>query len=344
MGKVEDSSYLRSKDRIVLQDSVPLPAPLILLVEPTNLCNFKCSFCPTSDEELLKQVGRPKGSMPLSLFKKIVDDCKAFKKSDGSPGINGFYPHKDGEPLLHKDIIEMIRYAKEAQIAQEIRLITNGVFLNPDMNQKLIDAGLDWIRISINGVTDEKYSELCRAKVDFRKLVENIADLFSRRKTGTPFMIAKMININRTEEEKKIFRETFLPICDVCSLEEVGGWSTTFGRDFAMGIKNDACNGNVRKERAVCPLPFYSMSINFTGSVGICCYDWAQQTLVGDVNKESLSEIWNGEKIYQFRKMHLNHQRNRNPACKGCHSISIQPDYLDGYEKQMSRALDNQRK
>lgn len=344
MGKIETSNYLRSNNRIRLEESVPLPSPLILLVEPTNLCNLKCAFCPTSDEELLKRVGRPKGTMPLELFKKVVDDCKAFIHADGTPGINGFYPHKDGEPLLHKDIAEMIAYAKKANIAKEIRLITNGFYLTPEMNQKLIDAGLDWIRVSVNGVSDEKYAELCRTNVSVDQLVNNVADLFSRRENGTPFMIAKMIDVNRTEEEKRLFYEKFQTICDVCSLEEVGGWSTTGDRDFALGIKNNSCNGIQRKERFVCPMPFYSLSINFDGKVGICCYDWAHQTIVGDVTRESLLDIWNGEKMYEFRMYHLNHERNRIPACAKCRSISIQPDNIDGYEERMIAALSGQKK
>ena len=343
MGKIEKSNYLRSQERIRLEEEVPLASPLILLVEPTNLCNLKCAFCPTSDEELLKQVGRPKGSMSLELFKKIVDDCKHFKAEDGTPGINGFYPHKDGEPLLHKDITEMISYAKKANIAKEIRLITNGFYLTPEMNRKLVDAGLDWIRISINGVTNEKYMELCKTKVSVEELRNNIKDLFSRRKNGKPFIITKMIDVNRTEEEKKRFYELFQPICDVCSIEEVGGWSTTGDRDFSLGIKNDSCNGIQRQERFVCPMPFYSMSINFNGLVGVCCYDWAQQTIVGDVTKESLSDIWNGKGMYEFRMHHLNHRRDKIPACVNCHSISIQPDNLDGYEDQMIRALNQQK-
>ena len=339
MGKIKGSDYLRSQNRIKLEESVPLPSPLIILVEPTNLCNLKCAFCPTSDEKLLKEVGRPKGSMPLELFQKIVDDCKEFKGKDGTPGINGFYPHKDGEPLLHKDIVEMISYAKKADIAKEIRLITNGFYLSPEMNRRLVDSGLDWIRISVNGLTDEKYAQLCRADVSVKKLIDNVRDLFLCRKGKTPFMIAKMIDVNRTEEEKKLFYETFQEICDVCSVEEVGGWSTTGERDFTLGIKNDSCNGIQRRERFVCPMPFYSLSVNFNGKVGICCYDWAHQTIVGDVTKESLLDIWNGERMYEFRMHHLNHRRELIPACKGCHSISIQPDNIDGYEQQMIQAL-----
>ena len=339
MGKIEGSEYLRSQNRIKLEESVPLPSPLVIFVEPTNLCNLKCVFCPTSDEKLLKEVGRPKGSMPLELFQKIVDDCKAFKGQDGNPGINVFYVHKDGEPLLHKNIVEMISYAKKANIAKEIRLITNGLFLSPEMNRRLVDSGLDWIRISVNAMTDEKYAQLCGTAVSVKKLAENVKDLFLCRKGNLPFMIAKMIDVNRTEEEKRLFYETFQEICDVCSIEEVGGWSTTGDRDFTLGIKNDSRNGIQHRERFVCPVPFYSLSVNFNGKVGVCCYDWAHQTIVGDAVKESLQDIWNGDRMYEFRMHHLNHKRELIPACRECHSISTQPDNIDGYEQQMIQAL-----
>src|SRR5205085_5097362 len=126
----------RITEREKLQDVVPIEAPYQLVIDTTNLCNFRCAFCPTSDKELLKQVERPSGYMPYELFCKIVDDCKEFNNR-----IRRIDFGKDGEPLLHKQFGDMIRYAKAANVTDLIGVATNAALLTHDKADELVDAG-----------------------------------------------------------------------------------------------------------------------------------------------------------------------------------------------------------
>ena len=63
-------------------------------------CNFRCTFCPTGDYELLKSVSRPLGVMPYELFCKIIDDLKEFPEK-----LKSLRLYKDGEPFLNKNLI-----------------------------------------------------------------------------------------------------------------------------------------------------------------------------------------------------------------------------------------------
>ena len=63
-------------NRTALETVIPLSSPFVLFVDPSDACNFKCRFCPTSDRDLMKSVQRPWRQMPLEVFKKIVDDMK----------------------------------------------------------------------------------------------------------------------------------------------------------------------------------------------------------------------------------------------------------------------------
>ena len=77
------------------------------MIDPSNVCNFKCTFCPTGDKELLDSVNRPLGIMAYDLFTKIIDDLRDF------PGkLKSLRLFKDGEPFVNKRMIDMIRYAK----------------------------------------------------------------------------------------------------------------------------------------------------------------------------------------------------------------------------------------
>ena len=90
---------------------VPLDTPLSVHIEAANICNFQCSFCPTSDKELLKKHNRPSGMMTFEMFKKIINDLKYFNGK-----IKTILFHKDGESLLNPLIAKMIAYTKESNI------------------------------------------------------------------------------------------------------------------------------------------------------------------------------------------------------------------------------------
>ena len=108
--------------------------PVKMWVEPTNTCNLKCVMCPQScDETPFKR-----GFMEFSLFRKIIDEAKDF--------VFDINLHHSGESLLHPDIIEMIRYAKQAGIYT--RMHTNATKLDEKKAQGILDAGLDFLSFS----------------------------------------------------------------------------------------------------------------------------------------------------------------------------------------------------
>ena len=99
------------------------------------------------------------------------------------------------------------------------------------------------------------------------------------------------------------------------------GWSNSKKKDFTLGVSVDTgMNGlsSLRKDRGACPEPFKTMAVNFNGLVSICCVDWSFGTIIGDVSKESLRDIWKGRKMHEFRIRHLKGRRKEMPACRDC--------------------------
>ncbi|PIT88146.1 MAG: radical SAM domain-containing protein [Candidatus Magasanikbacteria bacterium CG10_big_fil_rev_8_21_14_0_10_36_32] len=314
---------LREKDRKNLSELIPLEMPFTLLVEPTNLCTLACKFCPTSDVDLLKKFNRQQGMMDYELFKKIIDDIKTFNSK-----LKKLYLYKDGEPLLNPKLIDMIQYAKDMDVAEDIRLTTNGTLLTPEMNRKLVQAGLNLIQISINAVSDEGYNKICNRKVSYKKLVENITDLYNNR--GCCQMHIKFLDCNRSVEEREKFVKDFQKISTSINIETLHGWSASDAKDFTLNIEPDTTpDGVAFIPKEVCPFPFFSLAINFNGTVSICCVDWSHGTVVGDLRKQSLREIWEGKALYDFRVMHLKKQRHYNRACKDCCYITTASDCID---------------
>jgi MoaA/NifB/PqqE/SkfB family radical SAM enzyme len=317
----------RSQHRIDLASAIPLPAPFLVYVDTTNICNFGCHFCPTGDPAVLKQVGRPKGTMTQELFDKIVGDFREF----GVP-IKRLFLAKDGEPTLDKRMPALIRQSKEAGIAEMLTINTNGSRLSPEMCHALVDSGLDLLTISVEAVNNEEYKRITQVKFDYRKLVDSVAYLYSIRKQCKVY--AKIIDFDLSPEDRMTFYRDFSPISDYITIDHPRGWSYDSMKDFTMGATSARTGFMDLAEltpRKVCPFAFFSMAINFNGTVSVCCVDWSYATVVGDVREESLLDIWNGERFFEFRKMHLEGRRRENLACGTCYTINGLPDdYLDG--------------
>lgn len=324
---------LREKKRESLSELIPLETPFTLLIEPANLCTLACKFCPTGDTSLLRKFNRPQGMMDYKLFKKIIDDLKTFNSK-----LKKLYLYKDGEPLLNPRLVDMVQYTKNMDVAEEIRLTTNGTLLNPKMNRELIKAGLDLIQISINATSDEGYKKICNRKISYKKLIENITDFYNNR--GSCQMHIKFLDCNRSAEDRTKFIKDFEKISTSINIETLHGWSASDAKDFTLNIEPATTPDGVPfVPKEVCPFPFFSLSVNFNGTVSICCVDWSHGTVVGDLKKQSLREVWTGKKLYDFRVMHLKKERCRNRACKDCQYILTASDCIDDKAPEILQRL-----
>lgn len=321
-GKRIEGRDLRAKQRETLEKVIPLPAPLVAYIEPTNLCNFRCQFCPTADPDLLKKVERPKGSMSFELFCRLVDDMKQFDRK-----LKVVNLYKDGEPLLHRQFPEMVRYLKQADVTERILLKTNGSLLDPELNQRLVAAGPDIICISAEAVSGEGYRKIAGAKIDYDTFRENIRDLYTRR--GDCEIHVKLANSGFPPQEIETFYADFEPIATRVWVEGLMGWSYSSVKDFTLGTNPTTFDGTPLAPKLVCPFPFYAVAVNFNGTVSLCCADWSHSTVVGDITQESLPSIWNGPSLFAFRKMHLEGKRGSNRACGDCYYLDCAPDNID---------------
>ncbi|MEK7072626.1 MAG: radical SAM/SPASM domain-containing protein [Patescibacteria group bacterium] len=309
-----------------LSEVLPLEVPLSLLIDPSSVCNFKCSFCPTGHPQMLAKAARPNGMMNFDLFCKIVDDVQKFDKK-----LEKINLCKDGEPFLNKNLVKMVAYAKKKDIANNISITSNGALINEFDARGLIDAGLDSIRISIEHVDDAGYKKVTNTPTKYEHVRRNVEYLFNekrKRKSGLK-IYAKLIDTGLSDFEKKKFTDDFSGISDFININPVDGRSNSQGYDFTLGqgISSATAYANTmsKMDRQVCPHPFYSMAINFNGSVSVCCIDWGFNVIIGNVNKESLVDIWRGKKLRNFRMLHLKGERKKINICADCHVVIGSP-------------------
>lgn len=184
---------LSAEPRKNLGRALPLEQPYVLLVDPSSLCNLRCKWCPSGYDQLIAETGRSQQVMDLALFERLVDQAAAW----GKP-FRVLRMYKEGEPLVNPFFADMVRLAKQSGWFLRIDTTTNGVLLNPKLNRKLIEAGIDQINISVNGMSAEQIYRNTGNHVDFGAYVQNIQDLCGRKgdctiyiksiKSGIPFI------------------------------------------------------------------------------------------------------------------------------------------------------------
>lgn len=136
-----------------------LVCPIYLEIAPAGGCNHRCIFCAL---DYLKY--RP-DFIDSSVLKKTIKSAKLS-------GVKSIMYAGEGEPLLHKEICDIIRYTKNSGI--DTAVTTNGVLLEKDTASEILRF-LTWIRISLNAGTDITYSKIHRAdKGDFHKVTANL--------------------------------------------------------------------------------------------------------------------------------------------------------------------------
>lgn len=318
-----------------LEDVIPLSTPFTLYIDPSSGCNFQCTFCPTGDRNLIKQVNRKVTQMSFELFKKIIDDLDSF---DGV--IKLLRLHKEGEPLLNKDFTKMVKYAKQSKKILKIDTTTNASLLNPKKNLEIIEAGLDRINISIEGLTQKQYLDIAKYKINFDELVDNIKHFYENK--GNCEVSVKIPGDWLSQEQKKEFISIFSPIADRIFIENISNcWP-----DYEMnGIKineNIGVYGHEKKDIDICPYIFYSMAINSDGTVSACCVDWERKLILGDTKEEKVKDIWLGKKLNKLQILHLNKKRKNYSICSKCHlAQSCAGDDIDDFASDILKRLEN---
>lgn len=317
---------INSDNRTPLQEVIPLATPFVLFVDPASTCNFRCRFCPTGDRDLIKFTGRWQGWLDFDLYKKIIDDLGEFDQP-----LKVLRLYKEGEPLLHTRFADMVRYAKESGCVQYIDTTTNGSLLTPERVGPILDAGIDRINISVDGMSSKQYWEFTQTRVNFRQFVENIRWLYAHK--GSCEICVKIPGDMISEEDRKRFFETFGDIADRIFIENFAPCWPHFDVEERTGIRiTQGIYGNVIQEVAVCPYIFYSMAVNTDGTVSLCFLDWARNLNIGDTRSQSLKEIWNGEIMCRHRITHLQGRRKTDRTCAACGQLShCLPDNIDKY-------------
>ena len=283
------------KSYVLRQSHVP-GGPLTLAIESTAKCNLFCPMCPR------ESIYFPPKDMELSVFKKIIDDGKAF--------LEFAVPYGDGEPLLNPEIYDMIAYCKQVRVPSGIS--TNATVLTEEAGRKLIKAGLDYIILAFDGATKATY-EKYRKGADFEKVRANILTFLRVKKElrAKIFCILQMVRLNENRAE----------IPALIRMWRVEGIDEIRIKKDEVHNEGSAIPGD-NAERPPMKHPCYllwrgPMYVHYDGTVFPCCYIYPEEP-IGNVRKSTLQEIWNSDKMVQLREAHIRGDLRGYKACQNC--------------------------
>lgn len=266
-----EAAFRRRAERSPVLTSVNL--------ELTNHCNLRCTICPVNTT-----MRRPKGFMDPALFRRVIDE---------NPQIHFVLAFQWGEPLLHPNFFELVRYAADRGVRTMIT--SNGTHLTPENRRKLIECGLERITFSVDGDAD---THMAIRSYDLATLRRDVLALVAERDAaGSTMKIdVSMVVDAATEHALPAFREAWSGVVDrVQAIPRLIAEKRTLPcRELWRG----------------------TLVVLWDGRVTVCCVDSEGLLQVGDARTASLSDVWNGRMMRDIRRAHA--ERRFPSLCAMC--------------------------
>ena len=248
-------------------------------LEIPNHCTLYCTICPVNTT-----MRRAKGFMDPALFRKVIDE---------NPDFDFVLTFQWGEPLLHPDVFDLVRYAADRGVRP--LLTSNGTRLDPERRRRLLDCGLDRITFSVDG--DRETHERIRG-YSWDRLREDILTLRRERDAaGADLRIDVSMVVDETTESAldRYFAD----------------WKGVADRVQAIPTLTPAERTTPCRE-----LWRGTTVVLWDGRVSVCCADSEGAAIIGNAWDAPLQEIWNGEAMREFRRAHL--QKRFPRICAFC--------------------------
>ena len=275
--------------------------PSVILIENTNCCNAQCVMCPR------ETLTRKRGFMEFGLFEKIIREVSSASRT---PVV---HLHGFGEPLLDKSLPERIMLAKTCGI-KHTYLVTNASLMFPETSRKIINAGLDTMKISFYGTDEASYHATMR-RLDFKVTLHHIREFVRIRKElkkRTPKLILQYLPREANEAKTEEFQSLWRSILDKGAGDRLNrGALHNYGGGRAYNRVGE-------RIVSVCFYPWTALSVLWDGRAVTCCMDYNGVQRVGDLNSQSVMEIWNGPVLSAIRRNFGKLDYRGFPTCLNC--------------------------
>lgn len=239
----------------------------------------------------------------MELFKKIIDDAANMR-------VRSVALYMHGEPLLHPHFGDMLSYVKEKGIAFYIR--TNGSALSGRKAEEILSAGADFtdhVIVSILGLSKDVH-ELVMGNVQHERVVNNVLKLVETRNSrGLRGPVIEVIFYEMAENTHE--KQAFLDY-----------WSGKVDRVFMGETSVSFANYNLAEQPAIVRThscaEIHHMWVFWNGDVTLCGQDINGEYIFGNLEHQTISDVWNSEGLMNIRKIHKRNEFGKIPICSNC--------------------------
>lgn len=251
-------------------------------------CNGACIFCPNGKTRRNIARGR---RMDWDLYRSIVDQAIAL-------GIRRYSVYLMNEPMLDRELPQRVKYVS-ARITnpQYVKVTSHGGLLTERMARGLLDSGLNKLKISVQSLIPKTYRDIMG--LELSKTLSNIDRLLALKQQGgykLPRLEIVMVDSVQTHNEipdiKRYWRQRDIKLY----IEPVEN------RADQQNIRASAVGARKLKAFSWCRRLMEQVYILYDGRMLQCCADWEQHSVMGDLTRESLVDIWQGERYSDYRR------------------------------------------
>ena len=262
--------------------------PSILQIESTAKCNAKCSFCPVG-------IGleREVGEMSDELFKKILDEANGL-------GIKMVLLFLNGEPFIFKPFFDWLECLRNYDMKTHV--FTNGASLTEEKARSLVSYSdvVELVCFSVSGYDRETHREIMG--LDHDRVIKNIKQ-FLVINDGDIDCYASMPSIkdaNYQANWKNYWKNVGLR----AQVNPNFNWG---GR---VGYKKSSFTSRCGR--------LDHMTVLWDGRVSLCCMDGHGEVILGDLNTQTILEVYNGDVAKRYRSLHNQGNQSELKLCDVC--------------------------
>ena len=289
--------------------------PSYIQLQTINACQAACTMCPYDTYSKVFQRGR----MEDALFDKVASEIAEH------PETHSFIPMLQNEPLLDKKLFERLRRFRDLSGERiEMELVTNGALLTDEVVENIRDVRLDILDISLDALTKETYEKI-RIGLDFDQVMAGVERVIRADLPHTKILVRlvrQRDNVHEIKAFARRWRSRGVGVF-IYSAHDRAGSVDKF--DERIRIPASAQTVFHKLERKAsraffghCPIPFSVASILHNGDVLMCVHDWARKEIVGNINENTLAEVWNGARMKEIRSLVSKRDYDTIPACRDC--------------------------
>ena len=283
-------------------------------IELTNRCPMKCVMCPRT-----KNMTRPQGFMEYELYKRAIDELVSNNREYIDNRL--VWLHHFGESLLHPRFGDCIAYASSKGVRAALSI--NPIMLKDDVIDELLKSKPYLLCMSLDGHDNESFYRIRGVKRSYIVSHDRLIAFLGRKvKSNSRIQVmVSMIDFDMNEESIKAQESYWKNVAGVDQFlcKDFSTWDGAAG-DINALARDGRSVGAVDASAVACTLPWEVMTVTWNGDVVPCCYDYDAKIVLGNMSRQSLSEIWNGEKLQSIRKEFIAN-RVTNPLCKKCEKL-----------------------